>query len=83
MTTDPLEDQVKHILFQVAPDLEGETIDAVEPLRDQFEIDSMDFLNFVIGLNKATGVPIAETDYPRLETLQGCVEFLKEKGAAA
>ena len=82
MTEEKLEALVKHILFQVAPELEGEAVDPAEPFRDQFEIDSMDFLNFVVGLNKATGVPISEEDYPRLETLEGCIGFLEEKTAA-
>jgi hypothetical protein len=37
----------------------------------------MDFLNFVIGLNQRSGVPIAEADYPRLHTLRGIVAHLR------
>lgn len=81
MNTDELTTLVTTTLFNVAPDLEGETIAPAETFRDQFEIDSMDFLNFVIGLNKATGVEIPEADYPRLETLNGAVAYLAEKGA--
>ena len=50
MTDAELMDLVKRTLFSVAPDLEGETVDPDRTFRDQFEIDSMDFLNFVIGL---------------------------------
>jgi acyl carrier protein len=50
--------------------------------RDQFEIDSMDFLNFIIALHEATGVDIPEVDYPLLETLGGCVAYIQEKGPA-
>lgn len=79
MMQEPLEDLVKGILFQVAPELEGEEIDPNEPFREQFEIDSMDFLNLMIGLNKVTGIEIPEEDYPQLESLSGCVAYLKRR----
>ena len=80
MSDATLADLVQSCLFSVAPDLEGEPIDRDEPFRLQFEIDSMDFLNFIIALHKATGVDIPEQDYPRLETLAGCLHYLQEKG---
>ena len=83
MTQEPFEDLVKHVFFQVAPELEGEEVDPNEPFREQFEFDSMDFLNLVIGLNKATGIEIPEEDYPQLETLSGCVAYLKRRKAQA
>ncbi len=80
MTTDAeIEATVKKVLFDVAPDLEGEEIDPNEELREQFEIDSMDFLNFVIGLHEATGVEIPESDYSHLQTLSGAVANLKPR----
>lgn len=82
MSNTALSDLVKSCLFSVAPDLEGERIAPDEPFRDQFEIDSMDSLNFIIALHKATGVDIPEKDYPRLETLSGCLRYLQEKGVA-
>ena len=47
--------------------------------RDQLDIDSMDFLNFVIMIHKTFGVEIPETDYPKYGTLDGCVEQLSNK----
>jgi acyl carrier protein len=44
--------------------------------RDQFEIDSVDFLNFVIGLEKQLGRRIPEADFPRLSSLKGCLDYL-------
>ncbi len=73
---------VTDVLFSVAPDLEGETIAPDETFRDQFEIDSMDFLNFMIALSKETGRNIPEADYPQLETLSGCVAYLQRSPAA-
>ena len=68
---------VRDTLLSVAPDLEGMEIEPDETFREQFEIDSMDFLNFVKGISKSTGRDIPEADYPELETLTGCVAYLK------
>ena len=70
---------VKDALFSVAPDLEGEDIVPDEAFRDQFEIDSIDFLNYVIGLSKATGFDIPEADYTELESLQAAVAYIRRR----
>ena len=77
MTDTELMDIVKETLFSVAPDLEGESVQPEATFRDQFEIDSMDFLNFVIGLNKRTGIEIPEADYPKLQTPTDTVAYLR------
>ena len=78
MTDADIADLVRRTLFEVAPDLEGEEIEPDTPFRDQFEIDSMDFLNFVTGLAVATGVEVPEADYPRLQSLNDCVAYLSK-----
>ena len=83
MTDADLEALVKRTLYSVAPDLEGEPIDPEASFRDQFEIDSMDFLNFIIGLNKATGIEIPEKDYPKLQSLAATVAYLHARKTAA
>jgi len=70
---------VKASLFSVAPDLEGEAIDPDVPFRDQFEFDSMDFLNFIIDLHRRTGIAVAEPDYSQLASLAGAVRYLKSQ----
>ena len=79
MTNDELRDLIKRTLFDVAPDLEGEEIVPDETFADQFEIDSMDFLNLVVGLHKATGIDIPEADYPKLATFSGATAYLQSR----
>ena len=67
---------VKSALHAVAPDLEGEPVDPDVPFNQQFEFDSMDFLNFVIGLARATGLALPEADYPQLTTLASAARYL-------
>ena len=76
MTPDDLMSTVRHALFDIAPELEDEEIDPAEPLRDQTELDSMDFLNLAIALHEATGVDIPEADYPKLQSLADIVDYL-------
>jgi acyl carrier protein len=67
---------VLRVLGQIAPEAD---LGAVKPnvsLRDQLDIDSMDFLNFLIGVNKEMHIDIPERDYGQLATLDGCVEYL-------
>ena len=79
MTEEEIVDLVHRTLFTIAPEYEGEEIEPASGFRDQFEIDSMDFLNFVIAMHEATGVDIPEADYPVLETLEGCVAYFQTK----
>lgn len=63
---------VLDLLRQVAPEAPLDDLDAQLPFRDQFEFDSVDFLNFVLKLETKTGAKISELDYPCLASLQGC-----------
>ena len=79
MTEQEIVDLVQRTLWKVAPDLEGEPIDPDKTFHEQFEIDSMDFLNFVIGLSEATGREIPEDDHPRLASLAGCIRYFQAR----
>ena len=79
MTDDEIRSIVFRALSEVAPEADPATLDPKVPLRDQLDIDSMDFLNFVIALDKELGVAVPETDYPKLATLDGCVAYLAER----
>jgi acyl carrier protein len=55
---------VRSALISVAPELEDQSLDPDADFRDQMYLDSMDFLNFVIGLHEASRVDVPERDYP-------------------
>jgi acyl carrier protein len=73
---------VLRVLGEIAPEIDAGAVDPAAPFREQFDLDSMDFLNFVVALAQATGVEIPERDYGRVATLDGCVAYLADKGAA-
>lgn len=78
MSDEDLRKTVLKVLTEVAPDIDPDTVEPETNFRDQFDFDSMDFLNFAIGLHKATGVDIPETDYPRLSNLNSSISYLQE-----
>ena len=80
---DAIRAAVLRVLGDVAPEADLERIRPTVSFRDQLDLDSMDFLNFMIGLHHAFGVDIPESDYPKLATLEGCVEHLATLGAAS
>lgn len=81
MTQQDLTATVRQALARVAPETANADIPAHAPLREECDLDSMDFLNFVIGLHKATGVEIPEPDYPKLASIAGAVAYLSERVA--
>jgi acyl carrier protein len=68
---------VLDIIQTIVPDEDLGTLDGAEPLREQIDLDSMDFLDIVMELRKLYGVQVPEDDYPRLATLDGCIEYLQ------
>jgi acyl carrier protein len=79
MSPEQLRSVVLEALSDVAPELEPGSLDPQVELRNQLDLDSMDFLNFVLGLHKALDVDIPEADYRKLASLDGCVAYLAEK----
>jgi len=74
---------VRVILGGIAPEVDLGEVRPDADLRDELDIDSMDFLRFVVGLHERLGVDVPEADYPLIRTLDGCVAYLAEKSAAA
>ncbi len=72
---------VLEVLRQIAPEADPAAIDPGVNLRDQLDIDSMDFLNFLIALDKQLHVDIPERDYGQLGTLDACVDYLAARSA--
>lgn len=79
MTEEELRKTVIEVLCELAPDIDPDEVGPTTNLREELELDSMDFLNFVIALHERLGVDIPEADYPKLTTLDGCVSYLAEK----
>ena len=68
--------EVLAALADIAPEVAGEQIAPDADLLDEYDLDSMDLLNLVAGIEERLGVSIPEGDYPRLRTLDGAVTYL-------
>ena len=76
MTREDIVSAIKNIIATIAPDEELSGLVNDQPLREQIELDSMDFLDIVMELRKRYGVHVPEEDYRELESLDGCANYL-------
>lgn len=79
MTQDEVKNVVLGIIAEIAPDESLAALDGQKPLREQLGLDSMDFLDIVMELRRKYKVEVPAEDYPKLATLQGCVDYLAPK----
>jgi len=80
-------DEIKNVILEIIRDIDDEAdftnLDPSEALRDQLDLDSMDFLDIVMELRKRYQIQIPEADYPQLATLDSCVNYLLPRLEAA
>jgi acyl carrier protein len=81
MTETELRDAVVTSLLDLAPEASPEDIDPAVPVQEQLDIDSMDYLDFLVALATKTGVEVPEIDYPLVSTVDDCVRYLAEHQA--
>lgn len=82
MTRDEIREGVLSALSDIAPEADPSTLRFDTDLRDQLDIDSMDSLNFAIGIHEQLHVDVPETDWARLYTLDEVIDYVVEKTAA-
>lgn len=64
------------VLGEIAPEVDPATVDDSLDLTEQLDLDSMDYLNWMLGINQATGVEIPQRDVSRFLTIEGAVDYL-------
>ena len=77
MTIDEVHQIILNILEDIAPDEDISSIDDHTKLRDQIDLDSMDFLDIVMELRKRFNIEVPEKDYEHLATLASCITYLQ------
>jgi acyl carrier protein len=81
MTESELKDCIFGAISEIAPEAIFDDLNPDKGLREQLDLDSMDFLNVIIALHAKLGVDIPEKDYPRLFTLNGAIRYLAQRTA--
>lgn len=79
MTRDEIKDVILEIIADIDEEADFDRLDPDKPLRDQLDLDSMDFLDIVMELRKRYKLQIPEEEYPELATLNSCVNYLEPK----
>lgn len=79
MTNDEVKKIVLEIIADIAPDEDLGGLDSKKSLREQLDLDSMDFLDIVMELRKRHKIEVPQEDYPRLASLDSCAEYLLPK----
>ena len=78
-SAEQLEAIIFDILGEIAPEADFDDLEADEDIREALDIDSFDFLNFLIGLNDQVGVEIPEADYGQLNTMEELIGYLQAR----
>ncbi|BBY20258.1 acyl carrier protein [Mycobacterium stomatepiae] len=78
MTNDDTRAAILSVLTTIAPEIEPEDLQDDVQLRDQVDLDSMDWLNFLRGIHKQLRVDIPEADYASLRTLADVVSYVEK-----
>jgi acyl carrier protein len=74
-----IRDGVIAAIQAVAPELEPDELRADQPLREQVDLDSMDWLNVIVGFHERFAIDIAESDYAQLTTLDAIVAYVRTR----
>ena len=76
MSPAEIKEAILDILENIAPDEDLSGLVDDVPLREQLELDSMDFLDIVMELRKRYRVQVPEDDYVELATIDSTVHYL-------
>ncbi|HJL15246.1 MAG TPA: acyl carrier protein [Sandaracinaceae bacterium LLY-WYZ-13_1] len=79
MTNDEIRNVILECLEEIAPEVDASTLGGDDSLREELDIDSMDFLNYVTALHEKLGVSVPEADYPKVDSLDGAVAYVAER----
>ncbi len=79
MTKEECRQLVLRIIADIAPDEDLSDVKKEVPLREQLELDSMDFLDIVMEIRKKYGIEVPEDEYSQLESLESIAEYLTPK----
>lgn len=79
MTRTDIQSAVSAELHRIAPEIAIDDIDRRADLREEFDIDSMDFLTLVTALSKRFGIDMPEADYSRMRSFDALIDYIESK----
>jgi acyl carrier protein len=82
MTREEARRAIFEVLGEIAPEVDPSVVDDRQDLTEQLDLDSMDYLTWMIGISDATGIEIPQRDVSRFLTIDGAVSYLVEHAVA-
>jgi acyl carrier protein len=79
VTRNELRQAVLAVLRNVAPEADLSRLAPDAPIRDQLDVDSIDFMRFLIGISETLHVDVPEADYPKVASLDGLLQYLGDR----
>ncbi|MCW5827837.1 MAG: acyl carrier protein [Deltaproteobacteria bacterium] len=79
MKNEDIQKAIMKALGDIAPDADLGSLRPDRDMREELDIDSMDFLNFVVALKEALGVEVPEADYEKILTVNNCIVYLAKR----
>ena len=79
MNRDELRNAILETLTGIAPEIDAAALAPAKPLRDQVDLDSADWLNFLVALHARLGIDIPDADAAKLTTLDKLVDYCSKK----
>ncbi len=79
MTRDEIRQAIVRALGAIAPETDAAAIDPKANLREALDLDSMDFLNFIVALHADLGVDVPEADYRKMSSLDASIDYLASR----
>jgi acyl carrier protein len=78
-----IRDTILRALTNIAPECDPASIDETAPLRETLDLDSMDYLNFLIAVDRDLHIDIPESDYPKVQTLAALIAYVENRAPAS
>lgn len=79
MTKEQIKAAILEIISQIIPDEDLGDLKGDIPIREQVELDSMDFLDIIMELRKRYGIEVPESEYTELATLDSSAAYLEPR----
>jgi len=77
MKAEEIKAMIIEVIHEIVPDEDLSNLKGDIRIRDQIEMDSMDFLDVIMELRKRYSVIVPEDDYMELSTLDSSVKYLE------
>lgn len=79
MTPHEILQKLKELLYQIAPDADLDALKPDENIREKLDIDSFDYLQFIVQVDETFRIQTPEQDYGRIQTLNQLTHYIAEK----